>query len=92
MQARELVYSGPAKNDLICSLFVIGTKVLSVLDDGLLLEFLDNLLNGVLEESLEGGDLLGNEAILLEVAIDNFPTIVLIDSVHVYIKVSLGQH
>jgi hypothetical protein len=36
-----------------------------------------NLLNTALEKAVEGGDLLGNEAVLLEVLIDDSPRILI---------------
>ena len=79
VQARELVDDSAAKYDLIRSFFVIVAEVLATLIDRLLPELIDDLLDRVEQEALEGEDLLGHQAVLLEVTVNDFPAIVLIN-------------
>lgn len=58
VQARELVDDSSAKDDLIRRLFVIVAEVLAALVNRLLPELIDDLLDRVKEEALEGEDLL----------------------------------
>ena len=83
MKAGELVDCSPAKRNLQSSLVVIRTIVLLLFGDGLLAELLNDFLHRVLYETLEGEDLLRYEAILLKVAVNDLPAVVLIDGVHV---------
>ena len=83
VESRELVDCGTAKYDFVSGLFVIASIVLSVLRNCLFFELLDNLLHRVLEESFERRNLLRHQTILLEVAVNNFPAVVLVDSTHV---------
>ena len=45
MQPRELVHNGTTKDDLVCSFFIIVTKVLASLVYRLLSELIDDLLD-----------------------------------------------
>ena len=79
VQARELIDDSAAKYDLIRRFFVIVAEVLATLIDRLLPELIDDLLDRVEQEALEGEDLLGHQAVLLEVTVNDFPAIVLIN-------------
>ena len=79
MQAGELVNCGTAEYDLVSGLLVVVPVILSVLSDRLLTELLDNLLYRVLQKALEGENLLGDQTVLLEVTINHFPAIILVN-------------
>ena len=79
VQAGELVNCGTAEYDLVSGLLVVVPVILSVLSDRLLTELLDNLLYRVLQKALEGENLLGDQTVLLEVTINHFPAIILVN-------------
>ena len=83
MLAWVLVHCDAAKDDLVCCLLVVWPVVLALNHDVVLLELLYDFLHRVLQDSLEGENLLGHETILLEVAINHLPAVVLVDGVHV---------
>ena len=83
MLTRKLVNSSTAKNNFIGGFFVVKSVVLPLNLNFSLFEFLDNFLDRVLEEAFKREDLLGDETILLEVAVNNLPAIILVDGVHV---------
>ena len=80
---RQLVYCRVSKDHLICTLFVVLKEILLLALDLRHSEFLDDLLNRVLQESLKREDLLGYETVLLEVTIDHVPAIFLVDWIHI---------
>ena len=79
----DLVNSGITKDDLVGRLLVILAPILAITLDRCHSELFDNLLNGVLQEPLKGEDLLGDQTILFEVTIDDFPAVIVVDRVHV---------
>ena len=83
MLAWILVNGGATKDNLVRSLFVVRSIILESPFDVSLPELLDNLLNRVLQKPLEREDLLRYESILFEVAIDDFPAVILIYHIHV---------
>ena len=83
VQARELIHSGTTKDYFVGSLLIVVSNVLPILLDGLLAKFLDDLLDGVLKEPFERKDLLGYEAILFEVTVNDLPAIVLVNRLDV---------
>ena len=94
VQPRELVDNSAAKSNFVRRFFVIVAEVLASLVNRLLLELVDDLLDRVEEEALEGEDLLRHQAVLLEVAVDHLPAIVLINRVVVdlLIPVVISDH
>jgi len=81
--ARKLVNCDIPKNDLVNSFFVVYTVELAFLLNVVDSELLDDLLDTVLEEPLVREDLLGHETILFEVAVNNFPGVILVNWVHI---------
>ena len=58
--ARVLVDGDTPKDDLVGRFFIVGTVVLTLDLDFVLFKLLDDFLDRVLEESLEGENLLSN--------------------------------
>ena len=93
MQARELVHGSPAKYDFVSGLLVVCTEVDPIFGDRLLSELLDDLLHRVLQESFKRENLLCNQAVLLEVAVNDLPAVILVDGVHIEVAIgSLDRH
>ncbi len=96
MHARELIDCRVAEDYLVRCLLIVGSEVDFFFLDGGHSELLNDLLNGKLKEPLEREDLLRHQAILLEIAVDDFPRIVLVDRVHVRTNwrsgVNLSRH
>ena len=92
VQTGKLVDGGLPKDHFKGGLLVILAEVLAVLGDGLLPKLSNDLLDRVLEEALEGENLLGHQTILLEVAVDDLPAIVLVDGVAVQTGDSCREH
>ena len=60
VKSRELIDNSATKYDLVRSFFVIVAEVLAALVNRLLPELIDDLLNRVEKEALEGENLLGH--------------------------------
>jgi len=88
--ARELINCRVAENYLVSRLLIIASKVDFFFLDSGHSKLLNDLLNRKLKEPLEREDLLRHKTILLEVAVDNFPRIVLVDGVHIRTNRSSG--
>lgn len=84
-QARVLVNSGASEDNPVGGFLVIRSIILPLFLNRCLAELLDDLLDRVLQEALEGVDLLRNKTILLEVTVNNLPAVVLVDGVEVYV-------
>ena len=70
------------EDDVVEDVFFLGFAAGHVLRldlDPVALEFLDDLLYVHLQEAVEGGDLLGDESVLLEVGPDHGPGVFLVD-------------
>lgn len=80
-----------AVNDYILELDVIEHAFLCIRRvpvlgsdlDFVVVVLLDNLLHALLKESIEGGDLLRDKAMLLEIGADDLPAVIVIDRLHV---------
>ena len=79
----QLVDCRVSKDHLICTLIVVFKEILPLALDLGHSELLDDFLDRVLQESLKGEDLLGDEAVLLEVTIDHVPAVFLVDWIHI---------
>lgn len=81
--ARKLVNCDIAESDFIIFHFVLVAVELLFAHDICLAEFFDDLLNIEFKETFVRVDLLGNETILFEVAVNDGPRVVLVYLVHV---------
>lgn len=89
--ARVLIDSHIAEDDFVDGLFVIVANVLPLLFDVDHPALFDDFLNGVLQEALIGKDLLGHQAVLLEVAVNHLPAVLVVDGVvHVRVERDVG--
>jgi hypothetical protein len=79
----KLINSDIAEVDAIDCVFVILAAKLALLHNILGPKLFNHLLDAVLEEALEGENLLGNQTILFEVGVDDFPGVVLVDGIHI---------
>lgn len=68
-----------AKNDFVSCLFVICSIILSLFLNCGYSALLNDFLNWIHQKTLKGKNLLSYKSILLEVTINNLPTIVLIN-------------
>ena len=84
-QSRVLVNGGASEDNSVGGLLVISSIILPLLLNRCLAELLDDLLDRVLQEALEGVDLLRDKTILLEVTVNDLPAVVLVDGVEVYV-------
>ena len=64
-------------------LSVVHAPVLGSDLDFVVLVLLHYLLHALLQEAIEGGDLLRDEAVLLEVGADDLPAVVVVDRMKV---------
>jgi hypothetical protein len=79
---RELVHSRVAEDDLISGFFVIAPVIVSLPFDLSDTELFYDFLDTILEETFVRENLLGNESVLLEIAVDHFPRVFLVDWIH----------
>jgi len=80
---RKLVNSDISKIHLINGFLIVLAVELLLFFNVVHSELLNDFLDIVLQKSFEGKYLLSDKTVLLEVTINNFPRIVLIDRIHI---------